>query len=126
MHEFSIVRSLLRQVTEIAGEESNDDPSTQVSSISISVGPLSGVEPTLMQIAFAQLAGRYGLEGAMLEIVESELRAVCSDCQHDFAVESFKFLCPSCDSRHVRVESGDAVMLLEIGLEEVSAGSVSQ
>lgn len=113
MHELSLVRSLIRQVESILTTEGGI-----ATEIEISIGPLSGVEPLLVQSAFDQLAPASPLRDAVLRIEQSELRARCRHCDQEFAVESFLFQCPACDSRLVDVTSGDDFRLLSISIAE--------
>ncbi len=114
MHEMSIVRSLLDQVHSVV-----DDPARNiVIGVSISIGPLSGVEPLLVKSAFEHLAAPAGLSEAKLEIVAVQLRARCLDCQQDFDVVDFVFECPACRRRNVRVIGGDEVRLLHVTVNE--------
>lgn len=118
MHEFSLVRSLIRQVESILTKEAGT-----ATEIEVSIGPLSGVEPLLVQSAFDQLAPESQLVGAKLRIEQTELRARCRDCHHEFAVQSFLFECPACHSRLVDVTSGDDFRLMGITVAETEEPS---
>jgi hydrogenase nickel incorporation protein HypA/HybF len=118
MHEISLVRSLIRQVEALVSEQGGT-----ATEIEVSIGPLSGVEPLLVQSAFAQLAPKSRIAGASLRIEETELCAICRDCGNTFSVESFRFLCPACDSRAVEVTSGDGFRLERISVTDDSAAA---
>jgi hydrogenase nickel incorporation protein HypA/HybF len=113
MHEYSLVRSLIRQVESIL-----DDESGTATEVHVSIGPLSGVEPMLVELAFDQLSPTSRLAGSALRIEETDLRARCCDCNHEFVVPSFVFECPQCDSRQVHVVSGDDFRLISISVED--------
>ena len=119
MHEFSIVKSLIRQVEALVADESG-----KATEIHVSIGPLSGVEPLLVELAFEQLAATSQLSGAVLQIEETELQARCCDCNGEFVVQSFVFECPHCDSRHVDVTGGDSFRLVSITVEEAEENGV--
>ena len=114
MHEFSLVRSLLRQVRQIVSEQ----PVQELQQVSVSIGPLSGVEPELVQSAFEQLAESFGFPHAKLSIVRTTLEACCAECGECFSVQSFKFQCPSCRSRSVQVTSGEDFRLIDVTVIE--------
>jgi hydrogenase nickel incorporation protein HypA/HybF len=113
MHELSLVRSLIRQVESIL-----DDEGGKAVEIEVAIGPLSGVEPLLVQSAFQQLAPKTQLADAVLRIEQPKLLARCRDCQCEFEIHGFLFECPTCQSRRVDVTSGDAFRLISVSVEE--------
>ena len=115
MHEMSLVRSLLRQVNEIAAQE---QAVGEVVKVHVSIGPLSGVEPLLVRSAYDQLATSAGLGQAELAIEECPLLGVCRDCGESIQIEDFDFRCSACDSVAIRVTSGDAFRLLRLTLRD--------
>lgn len=114
MHEYSIVRSLIHQAEAIVASEGG-----KATEIHVSIGPLSGVEPLLVESAYEQLAADSKLSDAVLRIEETELQARCCDCNGEFVIRSFVFECPHCDSRHVDVTGGDDFRLVSITVEEM-------
>lgn len=117
MHEASLVRSLLRQVSELLVENSGDS----VVSIRVEMGPLSGVERPLVEIAFAEQVGSTACRGAELQIEEVPLSAVCRDCGNEFDIERFRFVCPACESARVQVTGGEDFRLLDIEIRQTQA-----
>ena len=113
MHEASLVRSLLSQVTDLMFEHNGDS----VAVIRVEMGPLSGVERTLVEIAFDQQVHETPCRGATLRIEEIPLSAVCRDCGNAFNIECFRFACCVCDSRRVRVTGGDQFRLLDVEIQ---------
>ena len=113
MHERSLVKRLLRQVEAIC--EPLD--AECVTEVRIEVGPLSGVEPLLLQSAFEQLAFETAASEANLLIDEVPLRAKCTACGCDFEVGDFVFRCPDCGG-NVRIIQGDEIQLVSVSLRE--------
>ncbi len=113
MHEMSLVRSLLRQVGDLLLEHGG----VSVETIRVQLGPLSGVERTLVEIAFAHEVRLTPCRGAELHIEEVPLTAACRDCRREFEVQQFHFVCPQCHSAQIRITGGDDVRLLEVDLE---------
>ncbi len=122
MHEASLVRSLLSQVAVLLEQHSGE----AVERIRVEMGPLSGVERPLVEIAFADQVDETPCRGAQLQIEEVPLSAVCRDCGNEFDIERFRFLCPSCESTQVRVVSGDEFRLLDIEIRQTQAEATSQ
>jgi hydrogenase nickel incorporation protein HypA/HybF len=112
VHERSLVKSLLDEVGRLAADRGGG----QVEEIRVSVGPLSGVEPVLLEDAFAQLSAESPAAGSRLVVEEVSLIARCEACDAEFEPEGFMFLCPRCDSGRVRVLQGDALILQSVTL----------
>lgn len=114
MHETSLVRSLLNQVERLRETHGG----SSVRQIEVEIGPLSGVEPLLVREAFDRLAEAFPCVDAELVIHEVSLRACCRDCRAEFTLQSFRFECPKCASRSIRVTHGDEFRLLNVTLEK--------
>ena len=112
MHELSLVRSLLRQVEQVRAEHGG----LTVETILIEVGPLSGVEPLLVESAFQQIQAECGLPQASLVVAEVPLTALCEHCG-EVAVDPVRIDCPSCGNRDVRIVGGDSVRLESVTLQ---------
>ena len=112
MHEGSLVRSLLRQVSDLLAEHQGDS----VETIRVEMGPLSGVERPLVEIAFAQQVESTACRGATLIVEEVPLTARCQQCMTDFEIERFRFSCPDCSSTRVQITGGDEFRLLDIDI----------
>jgi hydrogenase nickel incorporation protein HypA/HybF len=117
MHEFSLIQSLFDEVdSAVVGLGS-----CEIMEIGVTCGPLSGVEPALLQFAFDALIGtRYGSR-CRLNIDTVPMLIHCNDCQTDFSPESLNLLCPSCSSGRTTVLQGDALILSRITFQEVDA-----
>lgn len=117
MHETSLVRSLLSQVANIL----HDYPGSRVESIRVEIGPLSGVEPLLVSSAFDRLVESTPSRGASLCIEHIDLAARCRDCDVEFVVDQFAFVCPDCASNRVTILRGDEFRLLDVTIERDSS-----
>lgn len=112
MHELSICQALLTQVEDIARAHAADG----VKRIIVAVGPLSGVEPSLLAVAF-QLA-RAGSCAAQAELM-CELAPVtvrCTECGAESACAANCLLCTECGGYRTQVISGDELCLLRVEL----------
>lgn len=115
MHEQSLVRSLLDQVDRVLEQH----PASAVVSIHVELGPLSGVEPCLLESAFQLLAPQRFGENVILVLDEVPLQVACQQCKHSFDMSDFVFRCPTCGSRDVRVVRGDCLQLMSISLRAI-------
>ncbi|TWU08801.1 Hydrogenase/urease nickel incorporation protein HypA [Symmachiella macrocystis] len=120
MHEISLVRSLLKQVERLCKQ--NDG--TAVEQIEVEIGPLSGVEPLLVREAFEILSFGTGCAGSRFVIHEVPLKARCSDCQAEFELPSFVFVCSGCQSRAIQITSGNEFRLLNVTIQANQAANI--
>jgi len=116
MHEASLVRALLTQVGNLLVEHNGE----AVEVVRVEMGPLSGVESALVEIAFQQQVGSTPCRGATLKIEEVPLAAVCRDCGDEFNIEHFRFKCIACGSNRVRITHGDEFRLLDVEIRTES------
>jgi len=113
MHELSICLSLMQQVEQIARERNAQN----VHSITLAVGPLSGVERELLRQAYPLAAGGTVAADARLIMETSEIVVRCSQCNSETTVTPNKLLCGSCGDFRTRLVSGDELTLLRVELD---------
>lgn len=121
MHESSLVRTLLHQVSDLLIQHHGES----VEEIVIELGPLSGVEPLLVRSSFELLAPDYSMQQTRLVIHEIPLEAKCRVCQSSFEIERFKFRCPSCGATDIQVVRGDEFRLINISIKQPVAGNTA-
>ena len=112
MHELSVCLSLLDQVERIAREHG----ASRVDRILLRIGPLSGVEATLVASAYPLAAAGSIAEHAVLEIEASPVRVQCKDCVVETEVQPNRLLCGACGGYHTRWLSGDEMLLANLEL----------
>jgi hydrogenase nickel incorporation protein HypA/HybF len=85
--------------------------------IALRIGPLSGVVPEAMSLAFEVAAAGTIAEGARLEIKEVPLVCECGACGNAFEANPMDYDCPRCLTPGARVIQGHE---LELASLEVS------
>jgi len=114
MHETSLMKNLL-----VAVEQALEGRNVlRVNRVSISVGRLSNALPDALSFAFEALTQDGLLKGAELVIEDLPAVARCEACGHEYRVEQFPFVCPSCGSTAFRIISGEEVYVESIDYEE--------
>ena len=113
MHELSLCEDLLSQVSILARQHQ----AHSVHSITVNIGALSGVEPMLLESAFA--IGRVGTiaEQARLILEPVPARVRCGRCGIDAEVPANRLICPSCRSTDTSLLSGDELILARVELD---------
>lgn len=112
MHELSVCRGLLSQALAIAQQHQAQG----ITCITLRIGPLSGIEPSLLSSAFDTASVGTPAEGAALMIENSPLSIHCETCGRDGTVIPNRLRCPSCDSTATTLISGDELLLVDLGL----------
>ncbi|MCA9159875.1 MAG: hydrogenase maturation nickel metallochaperone HypA [Planctomycetales bacterium] len=115
MHEQSLVKALCAQILVAAAPLAAD----KIRQVKVAIGPLSGVDPILVQSAVEQVRTGYGLTQCELQIEHVELEALCRDCHSRFTIKDFVFRCAECKSSKVQVTQGDEFQLLSVTVEEM-------
>ena len=110
MHELAVCQALMEQVENIAIEEQ----ATQVTVIHLGIGPLSGVEPRLLEQAFSiARAGSIAAE-AELMISSMPIQVSCKQCGQLTEALPNRLVCGSCGDWRTSLVSGDELELTSI------------
>jgi hydrogenase nickel incorporation protein HypA/HybF len=110
MHEYSLVRALADRVE----AEARVRQAVAVHRLTVAIGAVSGVEPTLFETAFS-LCREGVLAGAELEIKRVEASWACPACGRDVAPGG-ALRCGSCGEA-ARLRGGDELVLEQIEME---------
>lgn len=117
MHELSVCRNLLQQVGRIAAEHG----AHSVSAIRLRIGPLSGVEPELLQQAFPLASAGSVADSAELIIETARVRVHCTECGADSDARLNRLLCAVCGTWKTHLLSGDELLLVSMELSSTEA-----
>lgn len=110
MHEFAVCQGLINQVERLAKERN----ASRIHSIVLSIGPLSGVEPHLLEQAFTVARMDTAAQDAELEIETGPVIVECRSCGKSSEVQVNRLLCPSCGNWQVNMTQGDELLLLRV------------
>lgn len=111
MHEYSLMAALVERVE----QEATSHNAIAVHRVRVRIGELSGVEPDLLESAFAIVRAGTICEHAVIDIDRVEARWACSACQRPLAGGE-RLQCAACGSP-ARLVSGDEILLGQIELE---------
>ena len=115
MHELAVCQGLINEAERIA----RDEGASQVDNIVLSIGPLSGVEPPLLERAFEIARMGTMAEKAILEIQSGPIVVKCRICGNSGEVRSNRLLCQNCGDWRVSVEQGEEMLLLRLELSGI-------
>jgi hydrogenase nickel incorporation protein HypA/HybF len=117
MHELSICQQLLSQVERIALEHG----ATAVDRVVVSVGPLSGVEPQLLERAFGVARAGTLAQQAVLEVSSGAVRIRCRSCGVEQTARPNRLLCDACGGWRIEVLEGTQLVLMTVELSGLPA-----
>ncbi|MFC2170639.1 hydrogenase maturation nickel metallochaperone HypA [Calditrichota bacterium] len=114
MHEFSIVKELIRLIeTELVKRNADG----KVVLLTFKLGKLSGANPDAIRFAFDILAPESCLQDADLDIIEVRPICICKDCGGQNEIDYFVYNCPSCKSDNIFVEGGTELFLESVQID---------
>jgi hydrogenase nickel incorporation protein HypA/HybF len=111
MHELSVCQTIVSTVEEIAQSRES-----AVQSITLQVGPLSGVEAQLLQNAYPLASAGTRSAGARLIIEPLPVRVSCRSCGKQATVPPNRLVCPACNDWHTDLLGGDELLLARVEL----------
>ena len=117
MHELAVCQALITQVEQLARERH----STRVSAIHLAIGPLSGVEPQLLEQAYPLAAAGTVAEAAVLHVEAAPVRVYCNGCGQESPAAANRLICSHCGNWRTTLVSGDELLLTHIELFTESA-----
>mgnify|MGYP002632715910 CR=1 FL=1 len=113
MHELAICQDIIAQVEAIA----LNNNALSVAVINLQIGPLSGVEISLLTAAFSIACSGTLAEQAELKIEALPIRVKCNVCQSESVVAQNKLVCKQCGNWQTQLISGDEMLLRQVELE---------
>ena len=110
MHELAICEAVLQQVLDL------DPPpnATAIGRITLRIGPLAGVEPDLLRLAFPLVAAGTSCADAVLEIQPIAVEIWCRFCGETSRARPNRLLCAACGTWRVSLVSGDELLLAHV------------
>jgi hydrogenase nickel incorporation protein HypA/HybF len=112
MHELSVCQALIDQVARVAREQR----AARISAIHVSVGPLSGIEPQLLEQAYPLAAAGSLAEEAELCIESAPIRVYCDQCDQESTATASRLVCAECGNWRTTLVSGDELLLTHVEL----------
>jgi hydrogenase nickel incorporation protein HypA/HybF len=110
MHELAVCQALIDQVDAIATEHH----AQQVMEIFVEIGPLSGVEPPLLEQAFDIASAGTIADGAKLVIRSMPVRVSCRQCGAITDAMPSRLVCGVCGDWRTQLVSGDEMLLASL------------
>ena len=103
----------MRQVQQIAEEKR----ARRVLSVTLAIGPLSGVEAELLKQAYPVATAGTLAEASRLEIEAAPVTVRCSECNETTPASPNNLICGACGGWRTVLQSGDELLLVSLELE---------
>ena len=113
MHELAVCQALMQQVEAVAAEHK----AARVVSITLGIGPLSGVEEELLKHAYPVASAGTVADGAELEIRTTPVRVRCKTCGEESDASVNRLVCSHCGDWKTELISGDELVLMTVELK---------
>ena len=121
MHELAVCQALMQQVDTIAADRN----AHSVTSITVGIGPLSGVEPQLLVNAFSIARAGTSASSAELKVEHLPVKVRCNSCEQESEVKPNKMTCTHCGDWRTSLVTGDELMLLSVELEQAQVKAMN-
>ena len=113
MHELSLAQEIVDQATSVAKEHD----AAHVVTITVKIGPLSGVYKDSLEFCFPVCAENTRAAGAKLIIEEVPLLLRCATCGQESSPHPIHMKCALCQSSDVEVISGREFKIVHMEIE---------
>jgi hydrogenase nickel incorporation protein HypA/HybF len=120
MHELSVCQAIVTQVERIALEHR-----AEVCSITLKIGPLSGVEASLVEQAYPLAVAGTSLSAARLVIDSLPVRVHCLSCHEETVAAPNRMVCARCGDWRTELLSGDELLLASVELSRDTIAEVA-
>lgn len=112
MHEYSLAQEMADVIIAVLGGP------RRLSTVTVVIGPLSGVSGESLSFSFTEAASTRGLGNPDLVVRKTEAEMRCSQCGHVWHSDDFAPGCPACGSWDRRIVSGREFFVESVELDE--------
>jgi hydrogenase nickel incorporation protein HypA/HybF len=113
MHELPITEGLLN----LALKHAEEAGATRITQLNLVIGQLSSVVDDSLQFYWDIVSKDTIAEGAKLEFQRVPAVLRCWNCNAEFTLDGYDYLCPRCGSAQVKIISGDDFRLESIEVD---------
>ncbi|MFO7626203.1 MAG: hydrogenase maturation nickel metallochaperone HypA [Candidatus Fermentibacteraceae bacterium] len=115
MHEYSLAQDMAEVIVSVLGG------ARRLSTVTVVMGPLSGVSAESLSFCFTEIASAKGLGSPELVVRKTVAEMLCSRCGHAWHSDDFSPGCPACGSWDRRIVSGREFFVESVEFDEEDA-----
>ena len=112
MHEVGVAEEIIKTAVKAAKDNKAEIPLK----VGLSVGTLSGVEPSSLEFALEAIKGELGLSETIFEIEVVKAAGICGVCGKSSAPDVLFALCEHCGSPALELTDGTEFKILYIDI----------
>lgn len=113
MHELSLVDTIVKDISALAGKENFH----HVSQIRLEIGSMSGVIPESIEFCFSELAKGTVLDGATLVVQKVALKVRCEHCEVESEPDIDAICCQRCGLNEVTIIAGKDFKIIDLEVD---------
>lgn len=113
MHELALAESIVNTVNKAIQHR----PGVKIVEVRVRIGELTDIVPDSLQFGFESLIADTSMAGARLKIERVPIKGKCGQCNREFDVEDYIFICPNCFSTDINMLKGDELEIIDIDVE---------
>ena len=113
MHEYSIVQSLI----ESCEAHLKEYEASRVTKLFVKIGIMSGVEPHLLEEAFALFKKGGICDSSEFVMHIQRVKIECQACYGVYELDRNEYICPKCNSVELKVLDGEDMFLMSLEME---------
>ena len=121
MHELAVTESIL----EIAVRHAKQQNARRITELFIVIGEWSSTVDDSVQFYWDMISENTIAQGAKLHFKRIPTELLCKQCGHTYHPDSRNLLCPQCQSKHIKVKTGEEFYLEAIEVEAAPVEAVS-
>ncbi|MBN2135051.1 MAG: hydrogenase maturation nickel metallochaperone HypA [Acidobacteria bacterium] len=113
MHELSVAESIINSLEKLKEQENF----CVIRSINIEIGHLSGIDIQALRFALDSIKKHTLLSEAVINLIPMSITIRCLDCDALTRIKDYEFICGSCGSESVEMETGDSILITELEVD---------
>jgi len=114
VHELAIAQNIVN----IAIAAAEKEGAIKITRINIVAGELRGIVPEQLIFNFGLIAENTIASGAYLHLEVTPVVCKCRNCNQEFAVMDYNYLCSKCQSKDLVVLAGTELRVKDIEVEQ--------
>lgn len=109
--------SIAQSLIDVVKEEMLKNNAKTLRSVRVNIGQMTAIIPDSLSFCFEVITGGTELEGARLIMDLIPLVGYCDECEKEFEIKDYAFVCPTCGGTKIRTIAGQDLSIVEIEVD---------
>lgn len=106
--------SIAQSLIDVLREEMIRHHVKTLKSVRLNIGQISAVVPAALSFCFEVVTNGTDLEGVKLIMDIVPLMGYCNECEKEFEIKEYNFVCPTCSSTKIDTIGGQGMSVVEM------------